>query len=40
MAAIQSQRSDERFHSLYLRETAVAAKVGVSHITPLSECEC
>ena len=34
VAAIQSQRSDERFHSLYLKATAVAAKVGVSPNKP------
>ena len=34
VAAIQSQRSDERFYSLYLRGTAVAAKVGVSPNKP------
>ena len=34
VAAIQSQRSDERFHLLYSRETAIASKVGVSPTKP------
>ena len=34
MAAIQSQRSDERFHLLYSRATAIASKVGVSPTKP------
>ncbi|XP_068689182.1 52 kDa repressor of the inhibitor of the protein kinase-like [Montipora foliosa] len=34
VAAIQSQRSDERFHLLYSRATAIASKVGVSPTKP------
>ena len=34
LAATQSQRSDERFHLLYSRETAIASKVGVSPTKP------
>lgn len=34
VAATQSQRSDERFHLLYSRETAIASKVGVSPTKP------
>lgn len=34
VATIQSQRSDGRFHSLYSRAVAVAAKIGVSPAKP------
>ena len=34
VATIQSQRSDERFHLLYSRATAIASKVGVSPTKP------
>ena len=34
MAAIQSQRSDERFHLLYSRATAIASNVSVSPTKP------
>ena len=34
VAAIQSQRSDERFHLLYSRATAIASKVSVSPTKP------
>ena len=34
VAAIQSQRSDKRFHLLYSRATAIASKVGVSPTKP------
>jgi len=34
VAATQSQRSDEKFHLLYSRATAIASKVGVSPTKP------
>lgn len=37
VAATQSQRSDERFHLLYSRATAIASKVGVSPTKPRTD---